>query len=212
MTARLRGLYAITRPGPDLVSDVAAALRGGARVVQYRDKSDDAELKLEEARQLKALCAAGDALFVVNDDPLLAQASHADGVHLGRGDRTVADVRAMLGPRMLIGVSCYDALYHAHAAVAAGADYLAFGSFYPSPTKPDAPRATLELLRAARAEFNLPLCAIGGITPGNAVSVVEAGADLIAAISGVFDADDIEAAARAYTEVFKRSVRDRRKS
>ena len=97
MSARLRGLYAVTRPGPDLVADVAAALRGGARIVQYRDKTDDAERKLDEARQLKALCAAGGALFIVNDDPQLARAAHADGIHLGRGDRAIAEARAMLG-------------------------------------------------------------------------------------------------------------------
>ena len=202
MSGRLRGLYAVTRPGPGLVADVAAALRGGARVVQYRDKTDDAERKLDEARQLKALCAAGGALFIVNDDPQLARAAHADGVHLGRGDRAIAEARAMLGERVLIGVSCYDSLARARAAAAAGADYLAFGSLYASPTKPDAPRATLGLLRDARVEFDLPLCAIGGLTPANAAPVIAAGADLVAAISGVFDADDVAAAAAAYTQLF----------
>ena len=202
MSARLRGLYAVTRPGPDLVADVAAALRGGARIVQYRDKTDDAERKLDEARQLKALCAAGGALFIVNDDPQLARAAHADGVHLGRGDRAIAEARAMLGERALIGVSCYDSLARARTAAAAGADYLAFGSFFASPTKPDAPRATLGMLGEARVEFDLPLCAIGGLTPANAAPVIAAGADLVAAISGVFDADDVAAAAAAYTQLF----------
>lgn len=202
MTARLRGLYAVTRPGPDLLADVAAALRGGARVVQYRDKGGDAERRLDEARQLKALCAAGGALFIVNDDPRLAKASHADGVHLGRGDDTVAAARALLGAHALVGVSCYDSLERAHAAVAAGADYLAFGSFFPSPTKPAAPRATIELLHHARVAFELPLCAIGGVTPENAPALVAAGADLVAAISGVFDAEDIAGAAAAYSRLF----------
>ena len=138
----------------------------------------------------------------MNDDPQLARAAHADGVHLGRGDRAIAEARAMLGERALIGVSCYDSLARARTAAAAGADYLAFGSFFASPTKPDAPRATLGMLGEARVEFDLPLCAIGGLTPANAAPVIAAGADLVAAISGVFDADDVAAAAAAYTQLF----------
>src|SRR5690606_38416715 len=150
----------------------------------------------------KALCAAGGALFIVNDDPMLAKASHADGVHLGRGDRTVAEARALLGDGAIIGFSCYDSLDRARAGATAGADYLAFGSFFPSPTKPDAPHATIELLQYAKLELGVPLCAIGGITPANAPPLVAAGADLVAAVSGVFAADDVEVAAMAYCRLF----------
>lgn len=202
MIGVLHGLYAITRPSGTLVADVAAALRGGARVVQYRDKSYDAERRLFEARQLKTLCAAAEATFIVNDDIMLAQAAHADGVHLGRDDRSISDARALLGPRAVIGMSCYDEIERAHAAAKAGADYLAFGSFYPSPTKPNAPRATIELLAEASDEFDLPLCAVGGITPENGATLVMAGAGMLAAISGVFDAPDIEAAAARYARLF----------
>lgn len=204
MNPRLRGLYAVTRPHEDLVEQVAAALRGGARIVQFRDKSGDHDRRLDEARQLKALCSAAGALFIVNDDPMLAKASHADGVHLGPDDAPIADARVFLGRHAIIGVSCHDSLARAQAAATAGADYLAFGSFFPSPTKPHAPRATLESLRQARAEFDLPLCAIGGITPANAAPLVAAGADMVAAVSGLFDAADVAAAARAYVAVATR--------
>lgn len=202
MIGVLNGLYAITRPSTTLVADVAAALRGGARVVQYRDKSYDAERRLFEALQLKKLCAASEATFIVNDDLVLAQAANADGVHLGRDDRSIADARALLGPRAIIGVSCYDEIERARAAAKAGADYLAFGSFYPSPTKPNAPRATIELLAEAADEFDLPLCAVGGVTPENGGILVMAGSSMLAAITGVFDAADIEAAAARYARLF----------
>ncbi len=199
---RLRGLYAITRPSATLTAEVAAALKGGARIVQYRDKRADAERRLSEAREIQALCAAAGATFIVNDDLQLAQASQADGVHLGRDDHSIQDARSALGPRALIGVSCYDEIERAHAAAAAGADYLAFGSFYPSPTKPNAPRATIELLAEASDAFDLPLCAVGGITPDNGGILMTAGASMLAAITGVFDAPDVEAAAAAYARLF----------
>lgn len=199
---RLRGLYVLTRAGDDLLEKTAAALRGGARLVQYRDKSDDGERRLDEARQLRALCAAASATFIVNDDIDLAIRVEADGVHLGRDDDGIARARSALGDTALIGASCYDSLERAKAA--AGADYLAFGSFFPSPTKPDAVRATPALLAAARDAFDLPLCAIGGITPGNGAALVAAGADMLAVISGVFDADDAAAAAGDYAALFGR--------
>lgn len=193
-----RGLYAITRPMPDLIERVAAVIRGGAVMVQYRDKTDDAERKLDEARQLRVLCAAARIPFIVNDDPLLAKATHADGVHLGPDDASIEHARDLLGDDAIVGVTCKDSIDTARRAAAAGATYLAFGSFFPSPTKPDAPRATLALLEQARHEFELPLCAIGGITADNAAPLVAAGADLIAVVSALWDAEDSEAAARAY--------------
>lgn len=198
---RLRGLYLLTRPGPDLLDATAAALRGGAHLVQYRDKSDEAERRFDEARQLRVLCTTAGAMFIVNDDLELARRVSADGVHLGRDDADIMEARSALGDTAIIGASCYDSLERARHAASAGADYLAFGSFFPSPTKPDAVRATPALLTAARGELGLPLCAIGGITPENGAELVAAGADMLAVISGVFDAGDAEAAAGKFARL-----------
>lgn len=201
--ARIRGLYAITDAaglqGHDYAARAEAALRGGARVLQYRDKTNDGTRRREQAHTLAALCARYQALFIVNDDIELARAVGA-GVHLGRDDGDVAAARAALGDRA-IGVSCYNELARAEAAYAAGADYIAFGAFFPSTTKPHATVATADLLRAAR---HLPLArvAIGGITPDNGAALLAAGADALAAIDGVFAQHDIEAAARRYADLF----------
>lgn len=196
----LRGLYAITdarlTAGPGLTVSVTAALRGGARWIQYRDKGDDEPRRLAEARALANLCHAHGSALIVNDDVGLAAASGADGVHLGRDDADPGAARARLGPHAVIGVSCYDRLELAERAVERGADYVAFGSVFPSPTKPQAVRAGLDLLHEARARLTLPICAIGGIDAGNAKEVAATGADLLAVISGVFAAADPQAAAR----------------
>ena len=206
MTHRLRGLYVITedrRSGPEaLRSAVQAALHGGARIVQYRDKGSDPTRRLAEARTLADLCRAQGAVFLVNDDIDLAVAARADGVHLGRHDRDVATARSRLPANGLIGVSCYDRFDMALQAAAQGADYVAFGSFFPSPTKPDAVRAGPGLLERARHELSLPTVAIGGISPENGAALVRTGADMLAIISGVFAAPDITAAARAYSNCF----------
>jgi thiamine-phosphate pyrophosphorylase len=203
MNPRLRGLYYVT---PDTangrVDGVAAALRGGARIVQYRDKSGTVADRRLEARSLLDLCREAGALFVVNDDIELCAELGADGVHLGEDDAGIAEARARLGPQCLIGASCYNDLERARRAVAAGADYVAFGAFHPSPTKPQARRADLELLLAARRELDVPICAIGGITPENAAPIVAAGADMIAVIQGVAEAPDPEAAARALQSLY----------
>ena len=199
-----RGLYLVTRETADterLVATVHAALDGGAVRVQYRDKSTDRASRYAQALALKHLCEAYDADFVINDDVELAQ-SLAAGVHVGRDDRGVADARRMLGAESTVGASCYDSLDRAEAAVAAGASYLAFGSFFASPTKPDAPRAALDVLKAAR-RFARPTVAIGGITLDNARPLVEAGVDQLAVITAVFDAPDPRAAARAFTRLFE---------
>jgi thiamine-phosphate pyrophosphorylase len=196
------GLYAITDgPRADLPAAVEAALRGGAVVLQYRDKSGDAARRRGEAAALLHLCRQSGVPLVINDDVELAATVGAAGVHLGEDDAAVAAARARLGPDAVIGVSCYDSLERARAAAAAGADYLAFGAFFASPTKPQARTAGVELLRAARA-FGLPLVAIGGITPDNAQPLIDAGADFVAAISGVFGAADPAAAARRYANLF----------
>lgn len=201
-----RGLYAIT-PGraasPEaLVASVRAAIEGGAVALQYRDKSGDRQRRRAEAQALLALCRSEGVPLIVNDDPELAAAVDADGVHLGAGDPTTAEARGVVGPAAIIGVSCYDRLAAARQAVAEGADYVAFGSFFPSASKDQPRRPEPAVLGAAKAELGVPVVAIGGITPDNAGSLVAAGADLIAAIGGVFDAPDIGAAARRYSALF----------
>lgn len=196
------GLYAITDgPRDDLLAAARAALEGGVAMLQYRDKSGDAQRRLREAHALVALCARHDVPLIVNDDVDLAIASSASGVHLGENDGDIATARAMLGEAAIIGVSCYDSLDRAREAVAAGADYFAFGAFFPSPTKPHARRATLQLLRDARA-LGKPLVAIGGVTADNGGPLVAAGTDYLAAISAVFGARDIRAAARRFSRLF----------
>lgn len=197
---RLAGLYVLTdeRLGERLETAVEAALSGGARLVQYRDKGEDGARREAEGRMLRKLTRRHGALLIVNDDPGLAARVEADGVHLGRDDPGIASARLLLGADAVIGVSCYDSLELARDAVAAGADYVAFGSVYPSPTKPNAVRAPLELLTAAKREFAVSICAIGGITPSKAGPVLAAGADMLAVISSVFSAPDIARAAAAF--------------
>lgn len=207
----LRGLYAITpdratgpcaHPGLALTELVRQAIQGGARIVQYRDKSADRELRRTEASALVDLCRTAGIALIVNDDVELAAQVAADGVHLGRDDADPSAARQRLGPQAIIGVSCYDRLDLALAAERAGASYVAFGSFFPSPTKPAAMRPEPGLLTEARRALGLPLVAIGGITPQNAGALIAAGADLIAVITGLFAAPDIAAAAQAYSRVF----------
>lgn len=199
----LRGLYAISDgPRDDLLDACAAALEGGAAILQYRDKSTDCARRLHEARALQALCARHRVPLIVNDDVELAAAVGAAGVHLGEGDAALALARARLGADAIIGVSCYDSLDRARQFAAAGANYLAFGAFFPSPTKPGASHATPHLLRDAKP-LGLPLVAIGGITPDNARGLIDAGADAVAVISALFGARDVRAAARRLAHLFE---------
>lgn len=204
MSRLRRGLYLVTDGSPlqPLLATVAAALRGGAVLVQYRAKDVPPERRHAEASALLQLCRAHGTPLLVNDDLELALAIGADGVHLGRDDAPADVARGRLGAGALIGVSCYADLQRAHAAIAAGADYVAFGSMFPSSTKPAAPPAPLALLGAARDTLGVPVCAIGGITLANAAVVVGAGADLLAVISDVAAAADPEARARAYATLF----------
>jgi thiamine-phosphate pyrophosphorylase len=195
-----RGLYLVTpEPLPDLAT--IAGLLPYAACLQYRSKQADADSRRRQALALRAWCADADVAFIVNDDVALAEAVHADGVHLGEHDADISAARARLGAAAIIGSSCYDDIARAEAAARAGASYIAFGAFFPSPTKPNARRATPHLLRDS-ARFGLPRVAIGGITPDNAAPLVAAGADLIAVISGVFEAPDPIAAARACAALF----------
>lgn len=196
--ARLRGLYAITPERADtagLVADVAAALRGGAAAVQYRAKTLAPALRHEQALALARACRAAGALFIVNDDARLAAAVGADGVHVGREDDALAQARALVGDDALVGVSCYDQPALARAAVDAGADYVAHGSLFASQVKPQAVRASLDLVRASAA-LPVPVVGIGGIDAGNAGSVIAAGGAAVAVITALFHAGDVEAAAR----------------
>lgn len=195
----LRGLYAIADTGvlapDDFETAVEAALAGGACMIQYRDKSDDRQRRSRQARAMVEHCRRHDAIAIINDDIELALAVDADGVHVGRDDGDPAAARARLGSGRILGVSCYDDLERAREAVALGADYVAFGSVFPSVTKPDAVRVPPELFARARDELDVPLCAIGGITADNAAEVFAAGADLVAVISDLFQAPDIRARA-----------------
>lgn len=205
MTA-LRGLYAIT-PDSDaapeqLASQVARAIAGGARLIQYRYKGTDRALQQAQAAAIQRVCRAASVPLIINDDIALACTLAADGVHLGRDDADPTEARRRLGPAAIIGVSCYDDLARARVAAAAGASYVAFGSFFHSTTKPRAVRSPATLLTAARRELSVPLVAIGGITPQNGRSLVAAGAAMLAVLSGVFAQPDIAAAARAYASLF----------
>lgn len=201
------GLYAITpdlADTPLLLRKVRAALQGGARVLQYRNKSADPTLRLQQAQALRQLTREFDATFIVNDDAQLAARVDADGVHLGGDDGSLEAARDMLGDAKIIGVSCYNRESLALEAVRAGADYVAFGAFFPSGVKPQAVRAEPQLLAWARGELALPVVAIGGITAQNGAVLIEAGADALAVISAVFDAEDICSSAQEFSTLFSR--------
>lgn len=200
------GIYAITPETADterLLAQVEAALLGGVAAVQYRDKSGDVARRHEQVSELVALCRRFGAPLIVNDDLRLADLCDADGVHLGRDDGSLREARIILGTGKFIGASCYQSLELAQAAQAAGADYVAFGSFFASPTKPAAARASLDLLRAAAPAIHVPLVAIGGITFANAAELLDAGADSLAVLSALFDTPDIRASAHALNQLFK---------
>ncbi len=201
----LRGLYVITDRAllaDRLVEAVGQALAGGARIVQYRDKGADPARRQDEAQALLALCRRHGVPLLINDDVALAQAVGADGVHLGRDDAAVPAARARLGKQAIIGVSCYNRLDLARAAQDAGADYVAFGRFFPSQTKPNAVPAPLELLREAKQFLRIPIAAIGGVAPENGAALVQAGAGMLAVIHGVFGQPDIQTAAARYAALF----------
>ncbi len=207
MTARFpRGLYALTPDEPNtraLIRQVRAAIAGGAAAVQYRNKGGPPTLRHAQASALAAACAAAGVPLIVNDDIELALAVGAAGVHLGRDDGDLADARGRLGPTRLLGTSCYDRLDLARRAVAVGADYVAFGSVFASPTKPAAVNAPLALLGAAKQRFGVAVVAIGGITLANGRAAIAAGADSLAVITALFRAGDVAARAREFTHLFQ---------
>lgn len=200
------GLYAIAdshllKRGT-LTEQVSLAIDGGAVLIQYRDKHLPREIRGHQAQTLATLCRERDIPLIINDDIELAAACGAAGVHLGRDDVPVSLARRRLGRRAIIGVSCYNQLERAQAAAGTGANYVAFGRFFPSNTKPGAVQAQPALLAQARREISLPIVAIGGITPENGAELIHAGADLLAVIQGVFGQPDISVAARAYAALF----------
>lgn len=200
-----RGLYAITpddRVTARLLSRVDAVLAAGATWLQYRNKLADKVMRRHQVAALQPLCARHGVALIINDDWRLAASMGADGAHLGEDDGELAEARAALGADAILGASCYDRLELAQRAVAAGASYVAFGAFFESATKPLARRATPDLLRKA-ASLNVPRVAIGGITAENGRQLVDAGADLLAVISGVFDPPDPAAAVRGYLACFQ---------
>lgn len=202
-----RGLYAITDSkllSPEqMIEAVALAIQGGAVMIQYRDKGDDEMRRQWEAADLSNLCRPLGVPLIINDDVDLAVDIMAKGVHLGKDDADIAAAREKLPPQGIIGVSCYNDLECAIEAEKAGADYVAFGSFYPSPTKPDAVKADVDLIRQAKEKLNIPVVAIGGITADNGAPLVEAGADMLAVITDVFGQADILGAAERISKLFE---------
>lgn len=204
---RLQGLYAITdprlTPSDSILSQVEAALEGGARIIQYRDKSHDHEKRRREAKNLRALCERFSTTFIVNDDVELAAEVRAHGVHLGLTDTGIAAARQYLGPDVIIGATCHGEVHHAIKAQDEGADYVAFGRFFPSGTKPDAPLARLSDIGRKLSTLSLPAVAIGGITLRNAPQLRAAGFAMVAVVADIFDREDITGQCRQYATLFQ---------
>ncbi len=209
MNKAISGLYAITPDLADtavLLAKTQAALAGGARLLQYRNKTADENLRREQAAALRELCRRYGAMLIINDHVELAREIDADGVHVGADDAGVAAARTRLGHSKIIGATCYNDLQRALAAAAQGADYVAFGSFFASSVKPGAVRAPLALLQQARRQVTVPVVAIGGITLDNAAGLIDAGANAVAVISALFAAPDVEVAARKFCQLLRVKV------
>lgn len=207
MRRKISGLYAVTPDTDDtpaLLARVEAALAGGARQLQYRNKTAGAALRLIQGRALLALCREYRVPLIINDDLDVALAVDADGLHLGSDDGSLRKARDRLGSGKILGASCYNRIESALDADHAGVDYVAFGSFFPSGVKPGAVRASPDLLSGAKRRIKLPLVAIGGITLDNAPQLVNAGADSVAVISALFDAPDVKLAARGFSQLFRK--------
>ena len=203
---RLQGLYVLTDEhllAPEgLHAAVSAAIEGGCQLVQYRDKHSSQSVRRQQAQRLNALCQRNDITFIINDDIELAIAVNADGIHIGKHDASLEVARSRLDDSKIIGVSCYNDFGLAKQAEQQGADYVAFGSFYSSTTKPDAVKADLQLLQKARQELSIPVVAIGGINHHNANELIAAGADMIAVVSAVFKSSNVTESARKFSALF----------
>ncbi|MFK5969734.1 MAG: thiamine phosphate synthase [Candidatus Marithrix sp.] len=201
----MQGLYAIT--DSNLISDsiliqsVKQAIIGGAKIIQYRNKKQIQYI--EQAVILNKLCQQYQIPLIINDDIQLAKQIKADGVHLGKNDLKLSKARNILGNKAIIGISCYNQIFLAEQAIADGATYIAFGSFFNSSTKPQATPCEIDILRQARKTFNCPIVAIGGITPTNGSSLINAGADCLAVINGIFGQENITTATQKYAQLFK---------
>lgn len=206
MRFRGHGLYAITDTAnlsfEIMLCKTEEILRAGAKILQYRNKQANQDTRISEAEQLVELCKQFTVPLIINDDIALAAHVYADGVHLGKSDSSIAEARKYLGNQAIIGYSCYNDLDRANEAVIAGADYISFGAFFPSPTKPDAVHATPEIIRAAKQQFDVSVVAIGGITPENGQSLIDAGADMLAVISGLYTSDTPFNTATKYGNLF----------
>lgn len=206
MRKKLTGLYAITDATQNdfrkLIIDVEQALLGGARIIQFRDKSNNVRQRHETACQLRELTRQHNALLIINDDVRLAKETQADGVHIGADDPSIAAARSQLGPSAIIGVSCYNDFSLAKQAASNSANYVAFGRFFPSRTKPQASPSNIEILRTSKRELDIPVVAIGGITAENGESLIKAGANMLAVVDDVFGQTDIKAAAQHYQKLF----------
>ena len=201
----IKGLYAITPDSADLntlIQKTQLAIEGGAFMVQYRSKIHDRDVKMQQCAAILRLCREYDVPCIVNDDVEMCRILKADGVHLGENDDNIAEVRRILGEDSIIGSSCYDQLNRAKQAQKEGASYVAFGAVFPTPTKPHAPRATLELLREAKSEIQIPIVAIGGITMNNAHDVIETGIDAIAVITNLYESNSIKETAETLSQMF----------
>ena len=204
---RLTGLYAITDQSlmPDTATMLAAvelSLKGGAKIIQYRDKSSDHNKRLQQAKALVTLCRRFNAPLLINDDIELALKSGAQGVHLGQSDGQISEARRRLGEQAIIGMTCHDSLALAQQAQQQGADYIAFGAFFSSKTKPNAKPAPLSLLTTAKQQINLPIVAIGGISVDNADQVIAAGVDMVAVVHALYAQSDIHQSAQQFQALF----------
>ena len=190
----MKGLYAITDcarlPMDSLLAVTEQVLRAGVTALQYRDKSGDRNKRKYEAAELRQLCHKHGCLFIINDDLELAVWAESDGVHLGGEDCDCKTARSELGPEAIIGISCYNSVERALTAQEHGADYVAFGSFFPSSSKQNTATAEPDIIRQAKARVALPVAAIGGITPANCRTLIEHGADMLAVISSIYQARD----------------------
>lgn len=206
--SRLHGLYSVTDEKlivPEQFSaTIKQILQGGGKIIQYRNKSNNENLRKHQAIELKRLCNQYKALFIINDDVELARQVKADGVHLGQNDSSISQARTALGKQAIIGVSCYNRFDLAQQAQNEGADYIAFGAFFPSAIKPEACVADIKLLIQAKQQLSIPVCAIGGINIDNAAQLVTNGADMIAVISGLLTQKDIASSAQKLSALFQK--------
>ena len=202
----IKGLYAITPDSADLntlIQKTKSAIEGGAFMVQYRSKIQDRDVKMQQCAAILRLCREYEIPCIVNDDVDMCRILEADGVHLGEKDDNIAEVRHMLGEDAIIGSSCYDQLDRAKTAQKEGASYVAFGAMFPTSTKPNAPRASLALLKEAKREIQIPIVAIGGITVNNAHDVIKTGIDAIAVINSLYEAKSIKETAETFAKMFQ---------